>query len=122
MCGNLVWVRGWAASPNSGGQRRTCAVPTICPTSRRKWWARFALPTLQEGSSVPRARLEGRDDVLAGDDSDQLLGIVEHDDAPDAVLDHDLEYARQPRVGTDIDELRRHDVADLAAHQVVIAR
>src|SRR4051812_23588138 len=75
-----------------------------------------------EASSVARGCLERRDDVLTGDDSNQLLNAVEHDDTPDAVLDHDLEHARQSRVGTDIDEFGRHDVADLAAHQLVIAR
>src|SRR6267142_4779600 len=65
-------MREGVVSETSGGQRRSCAVPTIFPQLYH-WWARFALPTrfvvgcLLERREAVVERIRRQDRLRAGD-------------------------------------------------------
>ena len=76
--------------------------------------------SVADGSTLRRRRRIRKrlENVLAGDNAGQPVVAVDHGNAPDAVLDHELEHPRQFGVGANVDEFRGHDVGDGPVHQI----
>jgi hypothetical protein len=89
---------------------------------RELWTRRCAL--------APRAGLRGAlgtggkrsEHVLAGNDANQSMVAVDRGNAPDPVLDHELQHPRQSGIGADVNVRRRHDIGDGSVHQIIIPR
>src|SRR4029079_14216798 len=61
---------------------------------------------------------ERPENILASNDPDQAVVVVYHRNAPDLVLDHQLQHPGQPGIGADVDESSCHDIGDGPVHQI----
>src|SRR5450631_4559166 len=64
-----------------------------------------------------RKRLEN---IPACDDACQSMVAVHCRNAPDPMIDHELEHAREFGVGSNVDEFGSHDIGDRPVHQLLI--
>ena len=60
------------------------------------------------------------ENIPAGDNACQSMVAVDCGNAPDTMIDHELEYPGQFGVGSNINEFRSHDIGDGSVHQLLI--
>jgi hypothetical protein len=72
---------------------------------------------LRFAAGAIRKRLEN---IPARDNACQSMVAVHCGNAPDPMIDHELEHAREFGVGSNVDEFGRHDIGDGPVHQLLI--
>src|ERR1700693_2941265 len=78
----------------------------------------FRLRTdLRFAAGAIRKRFEN---VPASDNACQSMVAVDCGNAPDTMIDHELEHPRQFGVGSNVNEFRSHDIGDGSVHQLLI--
>jgi hypothetical protein len=121
---NCVQVARLARRPAEYGIRvfakdiNRLGMPVVVKTRYEELLSVFRLRTdLHFAAGAIRKRFKN---VPASDNACQSMVAVDGGNAPDAMIDHELEYARQFGVGSNVNEFRSHDIGDGSAHQLLI--